>query len=413
MQIDYVYDASVANAPAYFKTELNSAATLLDAAVSNNITVTIEVGWGEDAGSPIPAGTESTGGPQQAGIGMTYGQLWAAAVANNDQALLADMPSTDPTNGGMFYISAAQQQAWGLLPANGVVNGSQIIDGNIGFSSAIDWSTSVSDRGAVGTQDLVGDAEAEISHALGRIVGDQQAAAGWYTPFDLLRFASPGVQQLAVGQPAYISLNDGTTSMGTLNTSGDPSDWASLTDAFGNGWAGTGTTSMSLSQNDENVMGALGFNMVPLTSQVSMATGETVHASLNSSYNATSATGIAFMGTATLPNSEDNMYLSGNNNQITMSNAQWTNVYDLGAGLRLALNASTNISVSDFQFDSKGQINLYNTGYKNQADMVAHEAVYTTGTTGTLFMTPNAHGSPVLNLVGDTNVGHNQVVFRS
>jgi hypothetical protein len=63
MQINFVYDASVANAPAGFKTGLAAAASHLDSLITNPITIIIAVGWGENNGSAIPAGNLATGGP--------------------------------------------------------------------------------------------------------------------------------------------------------------------------------------------------------------------------------------------------------------------------------------------------------------------------------------------------------------
>lgn len=53
MQINFIYDSSVASAPAGFKAALADAASYLDSLITNNITVNIEVGWGEDDGAAI------------------------------------------------------------------------------------------------------------------------------------------------------------------------------------------------------------------------------------------------------------------------------------------------------------------------------------------------------------------------
>ena len=86
MQINFIYDSSTASAPAAFKTALADAATYLDSLITNNITVNIQVGWGEDNGAPITPDSLSTGGPQQDGIGMTYAQLKAALTAHATSA---------------------------------------------------------------------------------------------------------------------------------------------------------------------------------------------------------------------------------------------------------------------------------------------------------------------------------------
>lgn len=257
MQINFIYDSSTASAPAAFKTALADAAAYLDTLITNTITVNIQVGWGEDNGAPITPNSLSTGGPQQDGIGMTYAQLKAALTANAssaaDQTMLANMPAIDPTNGGNFYITAAQQKAWGMLPANGAE-----IDGNIGFSSTENWTFDPNNRSVAGAYDFIGDAEAEITHAFGRFPGLQLSAPGWYSPLDLMRYSSPGVNELTVGAPAYFSINGGATNLDSFNTTGDPSDWTTSVkgDAFGDGYTGQ---TMVMTQTDQNLLGALGY----------------------------------------------------------------------------------------------------------------------------------------------------------
>ncbi len=262
MQINFIYDASVAAAPAAFKAGLADAAAYLDSLITNDITVNIQVGWGENNGAAITPNSLSTGGPKQDGMGMTYAQLKAALTANAtsaaDQVMLANMPAKDPTNGGNFYITAAQQKAWGLLPANGTE-----IDGNIGFSSTANWTFDPNNRSAAGTYDFIGDAEAEITHALGRFPG-LQFAPGWYSPLDLMRYASPGVNELASGAPAYFSIDGGKTNLNSFDTAGDPSDWATPGggDAFGNGYTGR---TMVMTQTDRTVLDTLGYTIAGAT----------------------------------------------------------------------------------------------------------------------------------------------------
>ncbi len=259
MQINFVYDSSVTNAPTSLKTALAAAAAYLDTLITNPITVNIQVGWGEDNGAAIPTNTLSTGGPQQDGIGMTYAQLKSAldAHVSGPQAatIRANLPATDPTNGGMFYITAAQQKAWGLLPTTGTE-----IDGNIGFASNQPWTFDPNNRAAAGLYDFIGDAEAEISHALGRFAGLQTSAPGWYSPLDLFRFAEPGVYQTTLGPPAFFSIDGGHTALQTFDTTGDPSDWAAgiRGDVFGQGYTGQ---TMAMTSTDETVLSALGYNL--------------------------------------------------------------------------------------------------------------------------------------------------------
>jgi hypothetical protein len=270
MQINFIYDSSTALAPAAFKTALADAAAYMDSLVTNNITVNIQVGWGEDNGAPITPDSLSTGGPQQDGIGMTYVQLKAALTANAttaaDRTMLANMPAVDPTNGGNFYITAAQQKAWGLLPANGAE-----IDGNIGFSSTENWTFDPNSRSVAGAYDFIGDAEAEITHVLGRFAGLQLSAPGWYSPLDLMRYAQTGVNELTADVPAYFSINGGVTNLDSFNTTGDPGDWTTSvrSDAFGDGYT---DQTMVMTQTDQTLLDTLGYTIAGTPAPTPVAT---------------------------------------------------------------------------------------------------------------------------------------------
>jgi len=76
MQINFVYDPSTKSAPAGFFTAMNYAASVLDALITNPITVNIEVGWNEIAGSALPSGDLATGGDSW-GNNLSYSQLVA------------------------------------------------------------------------------------------------------------------------------------------------------------------------------------------------------------------------------------------------------------------------------------------------------------------------------------------------
>ena len=56
MQINLIYDRSVAAAPAAFKTAMTAAAGFLDELIVNPITVNIQVGYGEDDDGAFPIG---------------------------------------------------------------------------------------------------------------------------------------------------------------------------------------------------------------------------------------------------------------------------------------------------------------------------------------------------------------------
>jgi hypothetical protein len=56
------FDASVAHAPKEWVTAIETAASIVDPQIGNNINVTIVVGCGEVAGSAIPSSASSVGG---------------------------------------------------------------------------------------------------------------------------------------------------------------------------------------------------------------------------------------------------------------------------------------------------------------------------------------------------------------
>ena len=257
MQINFVYDASVDAAPAEFKSALNAAARYLDALIANAITVTIQIGWGENNGVPITNGL-ANGGPV-GGRGMTYAQLKSELAAHattaTDSSVIANLPNSDPTGGGIFFVTNAQAKAWGLLFAN-----SSEIDGSIAFGTTVPWDYNQTNRAVSGESDFIGAAEHELTHAFGRFAG-LQYAPNIYTPLDLFRFSSPGVLQLAGGQPAYFSTDGGKTNLISFDTALDYGDWsvAAVGDSFGYSYSGTLS---AITPVDVNEMDALGFAVI-------------------------------------------------------------------------------------------------------------------------------------------------------
>ncbi|HEY1933151.1 MAG TPA: NF038122 family metalloprotease [Acetobacteraceae bacterium] len=233
MQIDLIYDGSVADAPSGFTAALEAAAQFLDNLIINPITVNIEVGWQEDQGEPLTGDTIGLGGPS-GGTYLSYSQLRSDLAANAtstaDTTALASLPLADPTGGGRYYVSYAQEKALGLMSAT-----SSEIDGAVGFGGDATFDFSTNDLAVPGEIDFLGVAEHELTHALGRTSGLQQDGSGRYTVMDLFRYASPGVRQLGTGEPAYFSINGGNTDLDNYDTSSDLADWASSVsgDSFG------------------------------------------------------------------------------------------------------------------------------------------------------------------------------------
>ena len=258
MQINLVWDSSVNSAPAAFKTAVSAAAAYLNQLITNNITVNIQVGYGEDAGSRLTNGTLAEGGPSD-GTYLTYAQLKAALTANAtsaaDASVLANLPAGDPTNGGQFYVSSSQEKAWGLIPATGTS-----IDGAVGFSSTVsNFNYDTTNRAVAGQYDFMGVAIHEITHALDRYIGTTVNRT--YDPMDLFRYSAPGVLQISPSVSGYFSVDGGKTDLKPLDTTSDYSDWASsvTNDSF-DAYANTGAV-LAVSSADITLLDVRGYTV--------------------------------------------------------------------------------------------------------------------------------------------------------
>jgi len=267
MDINLIWDSSVANASAAFKTAMVAAANFLDNLIVNPITVNIRVGYGEDDNGafPITANDLSLGGAL-AWQPMNYSNLKSALVANAtttaDQYAVASLPASDPTNGATFFVSDAEASALGLLPAN-----SPVMEGAVGFSNTVSWNYNTNGQAVPGEFDFVSDAELELIHALGMQLG---TPSGVSTAFMLFHYSAPGVRELTVNSDgvttpaAFFSIDGGKTNLGNYLTSGD----STLFNAGGN-IAENDTLASPYPPGQEHVFSAtdalelnvLGFNM--------------------------------------------------------------------------------------------------------------------------------------------------------
>lgn len=256
MQINLLYDQSTTTAPNGFKTDMAAAAQYLDQTIANPITLTIKVGWGETGGTSIGSAL-ATGGPDN-GIDVTYtqlkGYLAANATSNADGVSVAHLPAGNPTTSGVFYVTTAQEKAWGLIsPSAGG------IDGEVGFSTTAKWNFSPTNRAVAGENDFFGAALHELTHALGRISGLQDTA-NTFTVQDLFRYSSVGHEALASGTAAYFSIDGGATNLNPFDISQDPGDWASSVNADSFGYSYTGSAS-NISAADLTQLDVLGFTL--------------------------------------------------------------------------------------------------------------------------------------------------------
>src|ERR1700728_2052301 len=164
LTIDLSFDSSVTSLPdaTEIETATNDAADQIDALFSDNITVNIDV-----VASP---GTDiSTSAPTTVG-GFSYSQvrtdLLHTSATTTDAAAYATLPATDPTGGGDFVLSTAQEKAMGLISAN-----APGIDGTFTFSDAPGtvYTFDPNNRAVPGERDFIGIAEHAITENMGRI----------------------------------------------------------------------------------------------------------------------------------------------------------------------------------------------------------------------------------------------------
>jgi hypothetical protein len=251
MQIIITYDSSADSAPAAFKADVQVAVNFLEAAFTNNVTLNINVGWGEIDGSALASGDLGESFFAQA-PNYTYSQIVNALTAqaaqpNASPDLVAAVQTLtglpDPTNGGNFDIGRPEAKALGLLPADNTH-----IDGWVGFDSTANWSYSSTATPGPNQYYLIGTIEHEITEVMGRvanegIVGEHAVPDAWGV-MDLFRFSAPGVRQLASGplhSTGYFSIDNGNTVLGTWNnftSTGDLGDWNKNGNEHGGGGPG-------------------------------------------------------------------------------------------------------------------------------------------------------------------------------
>ena len=252
MDINLIFEDSVSEAPAGFIHAMHVAAHDLDRLLIDPITVNIQVGYGDIDGTALPPRVSEGGTTLEAVV--DYRELKrdmsAAAGSPGLQEAVDALPATNPFAPDKFAISSAEQKAWGLLdPRDGA------LDGYVGISKTPDYAFS---RNDITPQkfDLIGLAEHELTHALGRDAG---LDSRYHAALDLFRYAAPNVREVESGQPAYLSLDHGATDLNDFDLS-SAADWAASArhDAFDE--VGHSGFENRFTQADRFEMNAAGFN---------------------------------------------------------------------------------------------------------------------------------------------------------
>ena len=224
MQINVSYDSSVSSGnfkggvaqEAAFKSAIVYVVNLFDSLFTNNVSVNIDIGWGEVNGQALPTG--ALWATQRGGGGYySYGTIRNALISNANSsgdlsqlAAVATLPSTDPLSSLLgYYVPGAEAKALGLVNGN-----DSETDGWIGFGTSTNWSFTPGVAPAGGAYYFVGSFEHELTEALGRI-----AISGPDTIMDLYRYSAPGDRDNTgqSGGTAYFSYDNGNTNLGNWN----------------------------------------------------------------------------------------------------------------------------------------------------------------------------------------------------
>ncbi len=257
--INLLWDAKALAAPAAFRSAIGYAAQYLQSLITNPVTINITVGYGEVAGSSMGLGVLGAAGPTQ-GIGQTYAQfrnyLATHVTSATMQTIVNNMLAADPSKGGSIYVASAEEKALGLLSGT-----STAIDGTMGFAADPNGTLFTYDpnnRAVAGKYDLIGVAEHELSHALGRIAMGG-TYGNWISALDVFRYAAPGVHAPNAGGNAYFSIDNGNTNLNWFANSSDLGDWASSAGNDANNAYSNGGVVNQFTQTDIAELNALGF----------------------------------------------------------------------------------------------------------------------------------------------------------
>jgi autotransporter passenger strand-loop-strand repeat protein len=286
MQINVVYDASVdqnadpsLNAPAGFKDAINYVVNLFDNLFTNNVTITLAIGWGEHgatpanpAGNPIPDFAGATNDPVY-GATYTYAQINDALLgiqnqSADQQSAYSNLPPGGPFFGAGLFNGTPFQPTTENLLALGLISGTGVGE-SVGFARTSDLSG------------IIAAAEHEITEGMGRVT-HVVGGPGYENIIDLFRFSGPGsLSQVngpgfiaqGTGDTANFSIDNGFTTLGQWNNDVslvnpktgigipyDLADWApgqgpgpGGDDAFGDG------TTLTLA--DIALMNVIGWNL--------------------------------------------------------------------------------------------------------------------------------------------------------
>ena len=262
--INLIFDAAAMAAPASFRTGIEQAAALLSSAISDKITLNFNIDYSGTGGG-------AAAGPDN-GQWLSYSSLLADLLnkaSPGDTSFNALPTGSTIQDQSSVAVWNAQLKLWGLLGANDTTTD----DGSATFATDINPNL------------LVGVALHELTHAMGRVPYGPQPDV-----FDLYRFTTPGIRLFTdniPANPAYFSLNGGTTKIADYGQNSDPSDFLNGgvqggNDPFNEFY--TGSTLQQLTSIDLKQLDALGFHLTSQTPIVIQTDGTTSLVEIGPSY---------------------------------------------------------------------------------------------------------------------------------
>ncbi|SEC60752.1 protein of unknown function [Rhizobiales bacterium GAS191] len=266
MQIVTNFDQNASALPAGFVSAVNYVVSYFDSLFTSNVTVTLDVGYGEIAGQSLASNALGESLPVlngQAGYVAieNYGLVRSALLAQSAPGATTLPSSAPPGAPTSLALTQAEAKALGLIANNGG------LDGYVGFDASpntFSFSPTVTPPSA--EYDFVGVVAHEFSEIMGRISALNLSNA--YSPMDLFRYSGVNTRQFTTGAPSYFSINNGLTNLDNWNNfqtgnRGDLGDWAPSAgrDAFDDvSYPGVIN---ALMPTDVTLMGALGWTSAP------------------------------------------------------------------------------------------------------------------------------------------------------
>src|SRR5258708_16982533 len=164
MTINVSFDQSIGFWPGAFVTAVNYVVNYFNPTFTNNVTVNIQLGYGEIAGHSLAAGDpgESQSFFDPVSYQTAVNALKATGTSPGQVAADSTLPGSTPLNGGSLWLTTAQEKAVGLLSAN-----NSAIDGYVGISNTAAFSYSAGLTPAANQYYLLG----VVEHAFSEVFG--------------------------------------------------------------------------------------------------------------------------------------------------------------------------------------------------------------------------------------------------